>query len=85
MDHCPGFHNRAGRMQAVRQTRFCGVLDGLKLSVLRTLADRDLRAPYELEDLVEPIGQLLREISQRIHAANRGCNVPLLVDDYDRR
>ena len=79
------FSQRVGRMKAVRQTRFCGVPDGLKLRVQRKLADRDLRAPSELEDLVEPIGQLLREISQRIHPAYRGCNVPLLVDDDDRR
>ena len=80
MDHCR-FSQRAEQMEAVRQSGFVEP-DVLKLS---TLADTDGRAPYELEDLVQPIGQLLREISQRIHAANRGCNVPLLVDDDDRR
>jgi hypothetical protein len=60
--------------------------DGLKVSVLRTLADKDVRAPQKLwqssKDLIQPFGQLFREISRWIHAANGCGNIPLLVDNY---
>jgi hypothetical protein len=42
--------------------RFLGLMVAVevKLSVLRTLADKDVRAPDALEDLIQPVGQLLR-------------------------